>query len=69
MEWLEIKKLSQMKILFKRLNSTLDLTKERICELEHRIDRVSKLKHKGQCVEFVKKKHTRASKIYEALSV
>lgn len=58
-----------MKILFKRLNSTLGSTKERIYELEHRTDKVSKLKCKGQCVEFGKKKQTRASKIYETVSV
>lgn len=65
MEWLEIikKNLTQMKILFKRLNSTLDSTKGRIHELEHRTDKVSKLKYKGRCVEFGKKKQTRASKI------
>lgn len=44
--------------IFKRLNSTLDSTKEGIRELEPKTDKVSNLKHKGQCVEFGKKKTT-----------
>jgi len=58
-----------MKILFKRLNSTLDSTKEGIRELEHKTDKVSNVKLKGQCVEFGKKKQTRASKIYGTASI
>lgn len=61
----KIFKLSQIKILLERHNSTLDSAEGRISELKHMSEKVSKLKHKAREEKRLGRKNTRASEIYE----
>lgn len=67
---LEKENLSEIKILFERLNRTLELTEERISELEHKSKKISKQKLQVRREKRIgRKRQGRACNIYGTMSV